>query len=73
MSENIRSAISLHGENVTKQLLIRSMRTVKKETLKLISGWVNRSTDPTLVVTNFIPHLLEAVLTDYQRNIPQVI
>ena len=72
MSENISSAISLHGENVTKQLLIRSMRTVKKETLKLISGWVSRSTDPTLVVTNFIPHLLEAVLTDYQRNIPQV-
>jgi len=71
MSENISSAISLHGENVTKQLLIRSMRTVKKETLKLISGWVSRSTDPTLVVTNFIPHLLEAVLTDYQRNIPQ--
>merc|ERR1719204_1766713 len=71
MSENISSAISLHGENVTKQLLIRSMRTVKKETLKLISGWVSRSTDRTLVVTNFIPHLLEAVLTDYQRNIPQ--
>lgn len=34
---------------VTKQPLIRSMRTVKRETLKLISGWVSRSNDPQMV------------------------
>ena len=49
MSENISSAIATNGETVTKQPLIRSMRTVKKETLKLISGWVSRSTDPQMV------------------------
>lgn len=37
------------GEMVTKQPLIRSMRTVKRETLKLISGWVSRSNDPQMV------------------------
>lgn len=67
MSENISAAIALNGEAVTKQPLIRSMRTVKKETLKLISGWVNRSTEPTMVLENFIPPLLDAVLLDYQR------
>lgn len=51
MSENISSAIATNGETVTKQPLIRSMRTVKKETLKLISGWVSRSTDPQMVST----------------------
>lgn len=70
MSENISSAIATNGESVTKQPLIRSMRTVKKETLKLISGWVSQSTDPQMVAGNFIPPLLDAVLLDYQRNVP---
>lgn len=66
MSENISAAITLNGEGVTKQPLIKSMRVVKKETLKLISGWVSRSDDHVLVLDNFIPPLLEAVLMDYQ-------
>nr|KAG5714583.1 hypothetical protein BaRGS_007029 [Batillaria attramentaria] len=70
MSENISSAIATNGESVTKQPLIRSMRTVKKETLKLISGWVSRSNDPQMVAENFILPLLDAVLLDYQRNVP---
>jgi exportin-1 len=49
MSENIISAIALNGEQVTKQPLIKSMRVVKKETLKLISDWVSRSNDPQMV------------------------
>jgi len=67
MSENISGAIALSGENVTRQPLIKSMRLVKKETLKLISDWVSRSNDPELVLDNFIPPLLDAVLFDYQR------
>lgn len=70
MSENVSSAIIANGENVTKQPLIKSMRTVKKETLKLISGWVNRCTDPQVASENFVPPLLDAVLLDYQRNVP---
>ncbi|XP_051559472.1 exportin-1-like [Myxocyprinus asiaticus] len=70
LSENISSAVQTNGEMVTKQPLIRSMRTVKRETLKLISGWVSRSNDPQMVGENFVPPLLEAVLIDYQRNVP---
>ncbi|KAI4796769.1 hypothetical protein KUCAC02_026766 [Chaenocephalus aceratus] len=69
LSENISSAVQTNGEMVTKQPLIRSMRTVKRETLKLISGWVSRSNDPQMVGENFVPPLLEAVLIDYQRNV----
>jgi len=67
MSENISTATSLNGESVTRQPLIKSMRVVKKETLKLISHWVERSNDANIVLQNFIPPLLEAVLQDYQR------
>merc|ERR1719278_1932716 len=67
MSENISTAISLNGEVVTRQPLIKSMRVVKKETLKLISGWVERSNDSNMVLENFIPPLWDAVLLDYQR------
>jgi len=67
MSENITSAIRHNGEPVTKQPLIKTMRVVKKETLKLISCWVERSNDPQMVLDNFIPPLLDAVLLDYQR------
>jgi exportin-1 len=67
MSENISTATSLNGEIVTRQPLIKSMRVVKKETLKLISCWVERSNDPNMVLENFIPPLLDAVLLDYQR------
>ncbi|XP_078491532.1 exportin-1 [Ciona intestinalis] len=70
LSENISSAIQQNGEGVMKQPLIRSMRTVKKETLKLISGWVSRATDPEMVAENFVPPLLEAVLIDYRTNVP---
>ena len=67
MSENISTATSLNGESVTRQPLIKSMRVVKKETLKLISCWVERSNDANMVLENFIPPLLDAVLLDYQR------
>ena len=67
MSENISTAITLNGEVVTRQPLIKSMRVVKKETLKLISCWVERSNDSNMVLENFIPPLLDAVLLDYQR------
>ncbi|KAJ8917645.1 hypothetical protein NQ315_005092 [Exocentrus adspersus] len=68
MSENITAAIQLNGEAVTKQPLIKSMRVVKKETLKLISDWISRSNDNGMVLENFIPPFLDAVLLDYQRT-----
>lgn len=68
MSENITQAIALNGEAVTKQPLIKTMRVVKKETLKLISDWISKSNDHQMVMENFIPPLLDAVLLDYQRT-----
>ena len=44
------------------------MHVVKKETLTLISEWIVKSNDAQMVMENFIPHLLDAVLLDYQRT-----
>lgn len=52
MSENISAAIALNGEMVVKQPLIKSMRVIKKETLKLIADWINRSNDHQMVNFN---------------------
>lgn len=71
MSSNISEAISQHGEICAKQPLIKQMRVVKKESLNLISSWISKSNDPDMVVENFIPPLLDAVLLDYQKNIPE--
>lgn len=68
MSENITQAIALNGVAVTKQPLIKNMRIIKKETLKLIASWVSRASDCNMVLENFIPPLLDAVLLDYQRT-----
>lgn len=53
-----KTVLSCTGEMVTKQPLIRSMRTVKRETLKLISGWVSRSNDPQMVSLFSLVHLI---------------
>ena len=71
MSSNISEAIAQHGQICARQPLIKQMRVVKKESLNLISSWISKSSDPDMVVENFIPPLLDAVLLDYQKNVPE--
>ncbi|KAI6658071.1 Exportin-1-like isoform X2 [Oopsacas minuta] len=71
LSENISLAINANGPSIMKDPIIRSVRTVKKETLKLISSWVSRAEDPQLVRTNFLPPLLSAILLDYNKNVAE--
>ena len=70
MSENINEAVKNGGEAATKQQLIRAMRSVKKDSLKLIATFVSKCSDMRLVADHLLPPLLDAVLFDYQRNIP---
>lgn len=49
MSANITDAIATNGDSVTKQPLIKNMRVIKKETLRLISDWISRSNDNAMV------------------------
>jgi exportin-1 len=49
---------------------VRGLRTIKKEILKLIDTYVNKADDNDMVNTNIVPPLLDAVLVDYNRNVP---
>eukprot|EP01117_Protostelium_nocturnum_P011324 TRINITY_DN4108_c0_g1_i1.p1 TRINITY_DN4108_c0_g1~~TRINITY_DN4108_c0_g1_i1.p1 ORF type:complete len:1068 (-),score=171.31 TRINITY_DN4108_c0_g1_i1:50-3253(-) len=66
----ISTAVSQGGPNAARTSQARLMRIVKKETLKLVECFIDKSEDPETVMRNFIPPLLEAVLTDYASNIP---
>lgn len=48
-SENISQAVTLNGESVLKQMLIKSMRGVKTEILNLINTWVAKAEDNEMV------------------------
>lgn len=66
LSQNITHAIAKNGDAIMKQQIIRSMRGVKKEILKLINEWVTHSEDYKVVLHSFIPQLLDAILLDYK-------
>lgn len=67
MSENISAAIAVNGEIVMKQPLIKSMRVVKKETLKLISDWVSRTNDHQMV--SLLAHKLFFISSKISLNL----
>lgn len=58
------------GEIATKMPRVRGLRTIKKEILKLIETYVEKAEDLQAVRTQMVPMLLEAVLVDYNRNVP---
>jgi len=58
------------GTIAPKTPKVRGLRTIKKEILKLIDTYVEKSDDTDMVNANMVPPLLEAVLIDYHRNVP---
>ncbi|KAF9264734.1 hypothetical protein L218DRAFT_200244 [Marasmius fiardii PR-910] len=66
----ISETIAKEGTIATKTPKIRQLRTVKKEILKLMETYIKRAEDLDAVNNNFIPPLLDAILGDYNRNVP---
>ena len=60
----------LAGTIATKMPKVRGLRTIKKEILKLIDTYVQKADDLEVVSTSVVPALLDAVLVDYNRNVP---
>lgn len=58
------------GEIATKMPKVRGLRTIKKEILKLIETYVEKTEDLQGVRTQMVPMLLDSVLVDYNRNVP---
>ncbi|KAL9613997.1 MAG: hypothetical protein Q9167_001477 [Letrouitia subvulpina] len=69
-SAMISEAVVRDGLIATKMPKVRGMRTIKKEILKLIDIYVLKADDLEMVNANIVPPLLDAVLVDYNRNVP---
>ncbi|KAI4284321.1 MAG: hypothetical protein L6R38_001525 [Xanthoria sp. 2 TBL-2021] len=69
-SQMISESVARDGLVATKMPKVRGMRTIKKEILKLIDIYVLKADDLEAVNANVVPPLLEAVLSDYNRNVP---
>mmetsp|Transcript_906 Transcript_906/g.1108 ORF Transcript_906/g.1108 Transcript_906/m.1108 type:complete len:1098 (-) Transcript_906:1560-4853(-) len=72
-SERISGAISQQGAIATQMSLVRTMRSAKKEVLRLLIVFIDKSgppeAEPRAVAQGFIPPVLDPILGDYQRNI----
>jgi len=68
----VSNEIKNRGEKATHTVTVRLMRAVKKETLKLIQTFVKNSKQHQheMIFNKLLPALLDPVLDDYKRNVP---
>mmetsp|Transcript_291 Transcript_291/g.689 ORF Transcript_291/g.689 Transcript_291/m.689 type:complete len:1087 (-) Transcript_291:459-3719(-) len=73
-SERISATIAQQGLGATQLSLVRMMRSAKKEVLRLLIVFIEKSgppeSDPQAVAQGFVPPALDPIIGDYQRNIP---
>ena len=74
-SRIIGEQIKLHPKdnvsNATKTPLVRALRAVKKDILRLVEAYVQKCDNGPVFVENFVPVLLDAILGDYNQSIEQ--
>ncbi|AOA61915.1 Karyopherin transporter [Komagataella phaffii CBS 7435] len=70
VSTMISNAVSTDGLIATKTPKVRGLRTIKKEILKLIEIYISKANNNQEIVRDLIPPLLQAVLSDYNNNVP---
>ncbi|KAJ7483576.1 CRM1 C terminal-domain-containing protein [Mycena latifolia] len=70
VSATISESIAQDGPVASKTPKIRQLRAVKKDILKLMETYIRAAEDLETVNANFMPLLLDAMLGDYNRNIP---
>jgi len=72
-SERISAAVEQQGAIATQMSLVRTMRSAKKEVLRLLIVFIDNSgppeAEPRAVAQGFIPPVLDPILLDYKRNI----
>ncbi|KAJ6606940.1 CRM1 C terminal-domain-containing protein [Mycena sp. CBHHK59/15] len=70
VSATISESIAREGPIASKTPKVRLLRTVKKDILKLMETYIKAAEDLEAVNANFMPLLLDAMLGDYNRNVP---
>ncbi|XP_048604890.1 protein EXPORTIN 1A isoform X1 [Brassica napus] len=69
-SELVSTSITSGGPYASKTSFVKLLRSVKRETLKLIETFLDKAEDQSHIGKQFVPPMMESVLCDYARNVP---
>ncbi|KAI0497879.1 hypothetical protein KFK09_021117 [Dendrobium nobile] len=69
-SELISNSIAEGGPFASRTSFVKLLRSVKRETLKLIETFVDKAEDQPQIGKQFVPPMMDPVLGDYARNVP---
>ncbi|KAL8233051.1 hypothetical protein R6Q57_002829 [Mikania cordata] len=69
-SELISSGIAEGGPYASRTSYVKLLRSVKRETLKLIETFLDKAEDQPQIGKQFVPPMMDPVLGDYARNLP---
>ncbi|XP_040931122.1 protein EXPORTIN 1A isoform X2 [Gossypium hirsutum] len=69
-SELISSSIAEGVPFASKTSYVKLLRSVKRETLKLIETFLDKAEDQPQIGKQFVPPMMDPVLGDYARNLP---
>ncbi|VVA11464.1 PREDICTED: EXPORTIN [Prunus dulcis] len=69
-SELVSSSIAEGGPFASKTSYVKLLRSVKRETLKLIETFLDKAEDQAHIGKQIVPPMLDPVLGDYARNLP---
>ncbi|KAK1309003.1 hypothetical protein QJS10_CPA09g01200 [Acorus calamus] len=69
-SELISSSIAGGGPFASRTSYVKLLRSVKRETLKLIETFIEKSEDKPELGKQFVQAMMDPVLGDYARNLP---
>ncbi|KAG9133939.1 hypothetical protein Leryth_004637 [Lithospermum erythrorhizon] len=69
-SELISASIAQGGPFASRTSLVKLLRSVKRETLKLIETFLDKAEDQPQIGKQFVPPMMDPVLGDYARNVP---
>ncbi|CAN6308416.1 unnamed protein product [Urochloa humidicola] len=69
-SELVSSTIAEGGPFASRTSFVKLLRSVKRETLKLIETFVDKAEDLPHIGKQFVPPMMDPVLGDYARNVP---
>ncbi|PUZ69349.1 hypothetical protein GQ55_2G100800 [Panicum hallii var. hallii] len=69
-SELVSNTICEGGAFASKTSFVKLLRSVKRETLKLIETFLDKAEDLPHLGKQFVPPMMDPVLGDYARNVP---
>eukprot|EP00884_Botryococcus_braunii_P004854 jgi/Botrbrau1/1436/Bobra.0063s0127.1 len=69
-SELISVVTTTGGQHAARTSQVKLMRGVKRSALRLLETFVERCEDTTLIAEQFVPAMLDPILGDYARGVP---